>query len=57
MKLVRSRLGLELPSDAALGKIRTVTLRYVLAGEFRIDLECKAPASLDGVPSASWLAL
>lgn len=50
VKLVHSRLGLELPSDATLGKLRAITLRYVLAGEFRADLECKAPASLDGVP-------
>ena len=50
VKLVRSRLGLELPADAALGKLRVITLRYILAGEFRADLRCKAPASLDSVP-------
>ncbi|MEQ1801914.1 MAG: PglZ domain-containing protein [Gammaproteobacteria bacterium] len=51
VKLVRSRLGLELPDDSALAKLRAVTLRYVLAGEFRSDLNCPPPPSLDGVPS------
>lgn len=50
-KLVRSRLGLELPEDAGLAKLRSVTLRYVLAGEFRSDLSCAAPTSLDAVPA------
>jgi hypothetical protein len=50
-KLVRSRLGLELPEDASLAKLRSVTQRYVLAGEFRSDLSCPPPASLDGIPS------
>lgn len=49
VKLVRSRLGLDLPEDAALAKVRAVTLRYVLAGELRSDLKCAAPACLDGV--------
>jgi hypothetical protein len=51
-KLIRSRLGLELPDDASLAKLRSVTVRYVLAGEFRSYLTCPAPASLDGIPSA-----
>lgn len=50
-KLVRSRLGLELPEDAALAKLRAVTLRYVLAGEFRTDLSCPPPSCLDGILS------
>jgi PglZ domain len=48
-KLVRSRLGLELPEDAGLAKLRSVTLRYVLAGEFRSDLSCAPPTSLDAI--------
>lgn len=48
-KLVRSRLGLELPNDATLLKWRSITLRYVLAGEFRNDLRCPPPQSLDGI--------
>lgn len=51
VKLVRSRLGLELPVDAALSKLRVVTLRYVLASEFRCDLSCPPPASLEGIPA------
>ncbi|MGH8655728.1 MAG: hypothetical protein ACREYE_27710 [Gammaproteobacteria bacterium] len=50
-KLIRSRLGLELPEGAALPKLRAIILRYVLAGEFRADLRCPAPASLDSVPA------
>lgn len=50
-KLIRSRLGLELPDSAPLSKFRAVTLRYVLAGEFRSDLQCEPPPCLDGVPT------
>jgi hypothetical protein len=50
IKLVRFRLGLELPEDAALAKLRALTLRYVLAGEFRGDLRCPVPEALGGVP-------
>ncbi len=50
IKLVRSRLGLELPADAGVTKLRSITLRYVLAGEFRSDLRSAAPPSLDGIP-------
>ena len=45
VKLVRSKLGLELPEDAALAKLRSITLRYALAGEFRSDLNYPAPPS------------
>jgi hypothetical protein len=48
-KLVKARLGLELAADAPLSKLRAITLRYVLAGEFRLDLACDAPPALDGV--------
>lgn len=48
-KLVKARLGLDLDPSAPLAKLRAVTLRYVLAGEFRLDLSCDAPASLDSV--------
>jgi hypothetical protein len=51
VKLVKSRLGLETPEDAPLAKLRAVTLRYVLAGEFRSDLSCPPPASIEGVAS------
>jgi hypothetical protein len=49
IKLVKSRLGLELVPDAPLAKHRTITLRYVLASEFRLDLSCEPPASLASV--------
>lgn len=51
VKLVRSRLGLELPETAELSKLRAIALRYVLAGEFRTDLRCPAPPNLDSVPA------
>lgn len=51
VKLVRSRLGLELPGDAPLPKLRAITLRYVLAGEFRSDLRCAPPPSVAAVPA------
>ena len=51
VKLVRSKLGLELSDDAALPKLRSITLRYVLAGEFRIDLESAPPSVLDSIPA------
>jgi PglZ domain len=51
VKLVRSRLGLELPNAASLPKLRALTVRYVLAGEFRTDLNCPPPSCLEGVPA------
>ncbi len=48
-KLVKARLGLDLVADSPLAKLRAITLRYVLAGEFRLDLSCDPPASLDSV--------
>lgn len=50
VKLVRSRLGFELPGETPLEKLRAATLRYALAGEFRSDLSCPPPACLEGVP-------
>lgn len=49
VKLVKARLGLDLVVDSPLPKLRAIVLRYVLAGEFRLDLSCDAPASLDSV--------
>jgi PglZ domain-containing protein len=51
VKLIRSRLGLELPEDAPLSKLRAITLRFVLAGEFRSDLRCPPPPSVAAVPA------
>lgn len=52
-KLLRARLGLEVPADTPIGKLRHLTARYVLAGEFRLDLGAPAPPSLDCVPKPS----
>jgi hypothetical protein len=52
-KLVLSRLGLQLPDNAAPAKLRSIALRYVLAGEFRSDLKCAPPTALDAVPAPS----
>ena len=49
VKLVKSRVGLELPDGASLAKLRAVTMRYVLAGEFRSDLKCPPPACIESV--------
>jgi hypothetical protein len=49
-KLIRSRIGLELGAEAPLSKLRAVSLRYVLASEFRSDLGCSPPPSLQGIP-------
>jgi hypothetical protein len=46
-KLVKARLGLDL--DAPIAKLRVITMRYVLAGEFRLDLCGDKPASPDSV--------
>jgi hypothetical protein len=51
VKLVRSCIGLELPEKSSLAKLRGVTLRYVLGGEFRSDLHCAPPACLEAIPS------
>jgi hypothetical protein len=49
VKLLLSRLGLELQEDAPLPKVRSIAARYVLAGEFKGDLSCNPPAVLDSV--------
>jgi len=50
-KLVTSCLGLALAEGQPLAKQRLVALRYVLAGEFRLDLRCAPPATLDAIPA------
>jgi len=49
-KLVKAVLGLDLPTDASLTKLRAITVRYILTSEFRLDLSCDPPHSLDGIP-------
>ncbi len=53
VKLIRARLGLQVGDGVELAKLRAVTHRYVLVGEFRSDLSCQGPSSLDGVPQPS----
>jgi hypothetical protein len=48
-KLILGRLGLKSPRDASLAKLRAVTLRYLLANEFRSDLQCPAPPVLESI--------
>ncbi|MCB0346907.1 MAG: PglZ domain-containing protein [Bdellovibrionales bacterium] len=45
-QLLKSRLGLETEPDVPLDDIRRKTLRYVLLGEFRSDLQGTPPESL-----------
>lgn len=49
-KLLQSRLGFTLTADTALPKARRQVTRYVLVNEFRSDLTCEAPSSLNLVP-------
>lgn len=48
---VKVRIGLSLPNDANLARLRSNVARYVLANEFRLDLTGDAPATLSTVPS------
>lgn len=59
LQLLDSRLGLRLAEDTDLGDARRRACRYVLLAEFRTDLHCEAPASLNLVeqPSSKQLAL
>jgi hypothetical protein len=50
-KLVLSKLGLQLPDNVPLAKLRSIALRYVLASEFRSDLNSAPPAALDSIPT------
>lgn len=49
IKLLRARLGVEAPPEASLPKLRSVTARYLLAAEFRADLNGAPPSSLAGI--------
>src|SRR5690606_32211725 len=50
LKLIHAHLALELVADHPFPKLRAITLRYVLAGEFRLDLSCDPPPTLESVP-------
>ncbi len=51
--LIRQRLGLLVEQDAGLEEARTLTCRYLLVGEFRLDLRCAPPAALGSIPAPS----
>ena len=50
LKLIRARLGLELPEGTTVSQARDRTCRYVLVNEFRADLACEPPKSVGMVP-------
>jgi hypothetical protein len=52
-KLVQARLGLGLTANAAVAKLRAITLRHILVGEFRSDLSCAPPASIESIAKAT----
>lgn len=49
-KLINSRLGLALEPSAPLPEVRNRLMRYLLAGEFRADLNCPPPTVLSMIP-------
>ncbi|MGV8041501.1 MAG: PglZ domain-containing protein [Thermoanaerobaculaceae bacterium] len=51
LALIRQRLGLSVEQDTSLDEARTQTCRYLLAGEFRLDLSCASPAALGAIPA------
>jgi hypothetical protein len=44
LKLIKARLGLELPEGTTVPQARDRTCRYVLVNEFRADLSCEPPS-------------
>lgn len=48
-KLIQTCTGLPLDTGLALEKMRRAVVRYVLASEFRADLQCPAPPALAAV--------
>jgi len=53
LKLIKVRLGLDLPAETTLSQAREKTCRYVLVNEFRADLSCAPPPSVGMVPGSS----
>lgn len=50
-RTVLARIGLELPKDADLSKLRKIVTRYVLANDFRLHFEGELPSGLKTVPA------
>jgi hypothetical protein len=53
VRLIEARLGLTLPGTSTVVEARDRTLRYILVGELRSDLEGDPPMSVTMVPSPS----
>ncbi|MFP5286696.1 MAG: PglZ domain-containing protein, partial [Thermoanaerobaculia bacterium] len=53
VKLIQSRIGIDLKAEEKVSKLRALCLRYVLLGELRLDLRCPVPDALRGVPMPS----
>ncbi len=51
LKLIESRLGYELDSATSIGFARGKVVRYVLANDFRSDLNCDPPSIISIVPA------
>jgi hypothetical protein len=51
LKLIKARLGLELPEGTGVSDARDKLSRYLLVNEFRADLTCEPPTAVGMVPS------
>jgi len=51
LKLIKARLGLELPDGTGVSAVREKLSRYLLVNEFRADLTCEPPTAVGMVPS------
>jgi hypothetical protein len=49
IRLLKSKIGLELSQEASLKTLRSITLRYVLANEFRAEMSGTMPPCLESV--------
>lgn len=52
-KLIGAYLGLDIAEDTLLTDTRVKTIRYVLVGEFRADLQCEPPIIVGMIPAPS----
>jgi len=50
-RTVEAKVGLQLPDDASVNRMRSNVARYILANEFRMDLSAEAPASIQEIPA------
>lgn len=50
-RTVEAKVGLQLPDDASVSRMRSNVARYILANEFRMDLTGAAPASIQVIPA------